>query len=387
MKIGLKAVFFLCLFEVFVLPQKIFAGVMINEFSPVSSPEWVELYNPDDAAFSLGEITIFFSSDLTSSQKLSFCPTDQISGKTYKLITLSSSWLANTGDTLMLKKGDDIAESVAYGTGGVIKAPLATQSAFRTTDGWTLGAPSPQGEEANFNCVIPTPTPTPTPSPTASVAAVEIKISLDSKKYLDEKFPVKVEAKNLAKDSEFYVKLRGGTDETKLTKTRTNNNDAWLSDTESWSNFPLIKTNSDGNWSGEIFGMVDGEKETGKYKFRARFHNKTTESNYDSEIKEMEIVKTTPTVTPIITPTSTPKPTVFARSDLATQSPTFKEIELFSTSSGEVLGTESAKTNESLPEKQNPPFIAAGLILIGLSLILGSVVKYPHGIKIGGANP
>ncbi len=223
----------------------------------------------------------------------------------------------------------------------------------------------------------------PTPVPTQEQKPVsEIKISLDDKKFLDEKFTVKTEAKNLAKETEFYVKIRGGLEESKLTRARTQNGSSWLSDGESWSSFSIIKTNSDGNWSGEIYGMIDGEKDPGNYKVRVRLRNISTESNYDSEVKEMELIKPTPIVTPTVTPTPTPKPTIVISSKSAEVLTGLHPADgRGATLSGEVLGTKSGEL------KQNPPFVAVGLILFGLSLILGSVVKYRHGIKIAGPNP
>jgi len=149
-----------------------YAAVVINEFSPASNPEWVELYNPDDQAFPLGGVLLFFDNNPSTTQKVTFCLDDQIGAKSYKLIVRSknSYWLADAGDTLILKKEDDVLDTVSYGSGQTIKTMTATQSATRSPDGstvWVIAdVPSPQGDQASFVCPTFTPTPEPTDTPT-----------------------------------------------------------------------------------------------------------------------------------------------------------------------------------------------------------------------------
>jgi len=146
------------------------AGLVINEFSSASNPEWVEIYNSDEQTYSLQGVVLFF--DGTSiTQKVSFCDNDEVSAKSYKLITrpVNSFWLSNNGDTLILKKEDDIIDSISYGSGQSLGAPTSAQSISRIPDGGSLilnNSPSPQGNEASFVCPTPTPVPsTPTPVP------------------------------------------------------------------------------------------------------------------------------------------------------------------------------------------------------------------------------
>ncbi|MEX2012982.1 MAG: hypothetical protein WD967_01100, partial [Candidatus Levyibacteriota bacterium] len=169
------------IFLFLILPKPSFAaGLVINEFSSASIPEWVELYNPDEQNYSLKGVILFFDSSSDTSQKVSFCDSDEILAKSYKLITRPSSsfWLANTGDTLILKKEDDIIDSIAYGSGQSLKAPTATQSANRVPDGgesFTNGTPSPHQEnEASFTCPTPTTTPTPPPTNTPTLTSTKI---------------------------------------------------------------------------------------------------------------------------------------------------------------------------------------------------------------------
>lgn len=148
------------------------ADLVINEFSSASNPEWVELYNSGEQSYSLQGVVLFFNSNVdTTTQKVSFCASDEIPPKSYKLInrSINSFWLADVGDTLTLKKEDDIIDLIAYGSGQSLKAPTATQSATRQPDGggWSISnTPTSQGSEASFTCSTPTPTPTSTPTPT-----------------------------------------------------------------------------------------------------------------------------------------------------------------------------------------------------------------------------
>ncbi len=156
------------------LPMKVWGAALINEFSPQTNPEWVELYNPDQQEFSLKDVILYFDGS-NLSQKVSFCDNDRIAANSYKRITrpVNSYWLSNSGDTLKLQKEDDVLDTVSYGN-ELLKAPTGSQSATRSPDGstnWTFSdPPTPQGDEANFVCPTPTPTALPTPSPTDTPA-------------------------------------------------------------------------------------------------------------------------------------------------------------------------------------------------------------------------
>lgn len=169
MKVKSVLIAFLFFLSLFASPS-FAAGLVINEFSSTSNPEWVEIYNLDEQTYPLQGVVLFF--DGTSvTQKVSFCDNDQISAKSFKLITRpnNSYWLSNSGDTLILKKEDDIIDSISYGSGQSLGALTSTQSASRIPDGggsWVLNnSPSPQGDEVSFVCPTPTATPTNTPIP------------------------------------------------------------------------------------------------------------------------------------------------------------------------------------------------------------------------------
>jgi hypothetical protein len=153
----------------FVVSTSVNAQVVINEVSPVSNPEWVELYNTSSASASLKEHSIDFGSD---SQKKSFCDNEQIGPNSYKLIILTSSWLNNAGDSVSLRRGDDLVDTVTYGSASLPKPSSETESVSRSPEGspnWIkVSQQSKQGEVISFDCPTPTPSVSPSPSPTPS---------------------------------------------------------------------------------------------------------------------------------------------------------------------------------------------------------------------------
>lgn len=306
----------LVLFLGLFFPKSAFAtDIVINEFSPASSPEWVELYNSSDQEISLKDVVIFFDASSTTNQKLTFCDNDKISAKSYKQINpvSSSSWLANTGDTLILKQGDDIVDTIIYGSGQTLKAPLATQSATRFPDGassWVIAVPTPQGDMANFTCpeqVVEV------SQPVAQAPTPKIDWNLEDKIFVGRDFKTtKLELSNFEINTEYFLKLRAGTEEGKLTKIQTKNGSAYLSDGESWDKFPLIKTDENAKWTGEIKGMLAEGKPDGKYKILLRIRKKDTESFYESEIKEINFSKVAEEIIVIATSTAATKSSIVA---------------------------------------------------------------------------
>lgn len=347
-------------------PKSVFAAnIVINEFSSASSPEWVELYNTSDQETSLKDVVIFFDENPATSQKLIFCANDKISAKSYKRIDpiSSSSWLSNTGDTLILKQGDDIIDSVSYGTGKTLKAPLATQSGVRSPDGtsnWILAVPTPQGDVSNFSCSQPV---DPAPSP-------KIEWNLEDKIYVGRDFKTtKLELSNFDGNTEYYLKLRAGTEEGKLTKIQTKNSSAYLSDGESWSKFPLIKTDENSKWTGEIKGLLPEGKLEGKYKILLRIRKKDTESFYESDMKEIDFSKVPEEIIVIATPAAVVKSVEKAATKTAVISvkKSTQSAILGSSVSAEIL----PKQEKNNPQKANPVAVVLGVS--GFFLLLFSV--------------
>jgi hypothetical protein len=339
----LLALFLISLCWVVFLASKIQAGVTINEISPASSPEWIEIYNPDDSDFSLNEVSVYFDVSSTS-QKINFCSSDKIVGKSFKKLTLSSNWLANTGDTLILKFGDDEVETISYGTGGLFKSPLATQSASRTDTGWVVGVPTPQGEEVNLNCPSPTPTPTPTPIPTPVPAGGVYRIN-----------DVKDNAGNVLNSVQIYL------------------DDVYIHHYP-----PEVLTFCDS--CDYKFGSHTISLKKSGYDDWSETKNISSGSNFEVNPIMRAIIQPTPTPSPAPTPTPNPSPTPVSTPVLK---PTFFE-EILGTKSSEIdIKTEPTPINLLLntakKDLSSPILIAVGGILTFLSVLSIVIVKYQSG--------
>lgn len=163
-------------FFVFVSPKFVIAQIFINEVSPVSSPEWVELYNDsnDNVDISGWKLVDLANNTKTISSAV-------INSHGYYVYESVSSWLNNTGqESLALKNSaNETIDSLIYGTDGIVGIPSADKSIGRSPDGsttwvnnldWTKGSsnylitPTPSPTETPTTTETPTPTPTPSKS-------------------------------------------------------------------------------------------------------------------------------------------------------------------------------------------------------------------------------
>jgi len=171
-----KAFFFIVLFLFYVPLSFVRASVVINEVSPASDPEWIELYSTDSSSVSLDGCKLQMGS---VSQSVSFSSSDVLTDQVrFKVIKKgvypgwSSNWLNNSGDTInfMCPSNND---SIAYGnaSGAIIGIPTSSQTIGRSPDGnsnFTILATVTEGSANPTPTPTPTPTLTPTPSPTDS---------------------------------------------------------------------------------------------------------------------------------------------------------------------------------------------------------------------------
>jgi len=140
------------------------AQVVINEVSPASSPEWVELYKTAEGEFSFDGCTLFLHDDESTTQKVTFSTSDLFGAdEKYKQVSWTSSWLNNGGDTVILKCEIQL-DRVTYGSG-----ITSTKSYGRIPDGtgdFTILDEATPGSSNSPSLPTPTPTPTPEPQPT-----------------------------------------------------------------------------------------------------------------------------------------------------------------------------------------------------------------------------
>jgi len=154
----------------FVWTSRIYAQIVINEFSSNSDPEWIELYNASSDTVDLSGWKL---SDAYPPPNLL---TGTISAHGFFVFEKSSGWLNNSGgDTITLKNISDTAvDSLEYGKStSVVGTPGSDTSAGRTPDGssvwtnnltWSKLASNPVSTPTH----TPSPTLTPTPQPTST---------------------------------------------------------------------------------------------------------------------------------------------------------------------------------------------------------------------------
>lgn len=160
-------IFFAVSFVFFLNPSLVRAELMINEFLPNSSQEWVEFYNPDTSSIDLNNYYFDddtdFNSDIGSAKK-------QLLGILNTGMTCYlnlSTYLNNDEDTPTLFKIDgSTIDSYHYSD------TVSDKTYSRIPDGgsWALEqSPTKSGIQCSDSAPTPSPSPSPTPSPTSTL--------------------------------------------------------------------------------------------------------------------------------------------------------------------------------------------------------------------------
>lgn len=136
------------------------AQVILNEISPCTNPEWIELYNLGPESV---DLTNWYFKDAADNKKLVIAP-EPLGVGGYYVASGYTNWLNNTGgESLYLYNAADVlVDSVSFGetSSSTVVARIPD-----LTGGWLLSQlPTPQASNTQ-------PTPTPTPTPTASPSA------------------------------------------------------------------------------------------------------------------------------------------------------------------------------------------------------------------------
>ncbi len=171
-------VLFLLIFCFF--PKSIFAQIFINEVSPISSPEWVELYNDSEDNVDISGWKLI---DLANNSKT--IPSVVINARGFFVYENSSGWLNNSGqESLVLKNSaNETIDTLSYGTDGIVGIPSSDKSIGRSSDGssswvnnldWTKGSTNYLITTIPSPTETPTATETPTSSPTPSKSIYKI---------------------------------------------------------------------------------------------------------------------------------------------------------------------------------------------------------------------
>lgn len=201
---------------------------------------------------------------------------DDLSSYFYNFTPVSGTWSGQL-NVKMDPQDDGFKGSGNY----ILKIFKPTSSSSSTNSATIVINVSLPATNSSTSAVVDLPTPV-------------IEFTVPATANLGESFKTTADLKNFAANTEFYLKIRD--------KVQTKNGNNFLSDNEAWNFFPLIKTDSSGNWSGEIWGSVSEEKDTGVYKIKLRARKKDTDSFFESDIKEIKLAKIIAPVAIVATP-------------------------------------------------------------------------------------
>src|SRR3989339_132217 len=150
----------LSLIILLLVPAPVRAAVLLNEISPATNPEWIELYNDGDT---LIDLTGFLLEDGNTNHTDDLVLSGSLASHSYGVFFHNEGWLNNGGDTLKLydnaTPSANIIDQYTYGS------LTAEKSVFRSPNGsenWVTGFPTQ-------NASNPAPSPSPSPSPTPSL--------------------------------------------------------------------------------------------------------------------------------------------------------------------------------------------------------------------------
>lgn len=343
----------ICISGFFLSPCLVFAAVTINSFSPTTINNQEDVVTIFATASGLQNSTQYLEVSFTKEgesanyfgwtknlkdewyQYKSSPSTSDLSSFFYNFIPVGSSWSGQ------LQTKIDTTDAGFKGPGNY------NVKLFK----FITSSPS---HSNTITIVVNVPLSTSSPPPVVATVTPMIDWTTVENANLGDTFKIKAKLVNFDPNQEYFFKIRGGTDESTLNKIQTQNGISYLSDTENWEKFPIVKTSDTGSWEGEQSGRVSEDKDIGNYFLRVRLRKKNSDTTIDSTSKQIKLIRK-PVVVPVII-------------SVASASAT---IESFLKQNDSVLGTQSSakKENEST---FNPlitiAFVVPGLILAGLSI-------------------
>ncbi len=134
------------------------AGLVINEISPSTNPEWVEIFNDSGSEVNLAGYLLEDGNNITIDDIILY---GLIPAHGFLVFTHAEGWLNNDGDTLKFYNNatpSAILDQYSFGSLDSSKtfAKIPNGGPWQTTSNITNGSSNP----------TPTPAPTPTPTPT-----------------------------------------------------------------------------------------------------------------------------------------------------------------------------------------------------------------------------
>lgn len=178
----MKSLTFFLLLVLLITPSVASAQIFINEISPSSDPEWIELYASVDS--NLQNCTLFLHDTEDTKQKIYFADPVALSANSYFMVKKGergwgSNWLNNSGDTVKLScpsfndshtYSDSNGKTIGRSPDGNGNFFLLTAESPGAGNSPPTPSPTPKPTETPK-----TPTPTPTLSPVPTVLSVATK--------------------------------------------------------------------------------------------------------------------------------------------------------------------------------------------------------------------
>lgn len=140
-----------------VFPTNIFGAVLINEISPSTNTEWVELYNDGESEVNLNG---YLLEDGNSSKTDDLSLSGTISAKGFLVFTHNEGWLNNGGDSLKLYNNASPAAIIDQYTYGTVESTKSVARIPNGSENWQITS------SVTNNSSNPNPTAAPTQNPT-----------------------------------------------------------------------------------------------------------------------------------------------------------------------------------------------------------------------------
>jgi hypothetical protein len=156
--------FLLALTLVFLFVRSVHAAVWINEISPSTDPEWIELHNDGSVEVDLAS---WLLEDGNSSHSDDLLLSGVISPFGYLVFNHKEGWLNNSGDTLKLYNNASPSAIVDQYMYESVSADKTIARIPSGSESWQL-ATSSQGVANPIPSPSPSPSPSPTPTPSPS---------------------------------------------------------------------------------------------------------------------------------------------------------------------------------------------------------------------------
>ena len=131
--------------------------------------------------------------------------------------------------------------------------------------------------------------------PTIAIASVPNPL------IVNQQFSLTATVSGLVANSNYYAKIRIGTTSATLTKSQTFNAlnsppDDWLSDSDSWTKFPQITSDSVGSWTGVLIGRPSDSAISGQNNLTVRVRKVGSSTNYDSAAVQITVNPSPPQI-------------------------------------------------------------------------------------------